>query len=500
MLSKRVAVVLIPRFTIALLGRENPTWLLEAVALVEDDSETATILEVNGKATKSGVTVGITIAQGEMLCPGLIRVLHDRQREEEATAKICELLRQIASAVKTAGSGCFVAEAEGFEHLYGGESQLAQRLVDVVKTYGLPVQVGIADNQFVAKVAAEISRGYTCTIVPPSQAQSFLQSLSIKHLPLGSEFRNQLVNLGLRTIGQVAQFPANEIVERFGREGWLASRLARGEDPEFFVPETPPDDWQEEIYLGFAIYRAEQISNYVRVLLEKLFGKLKVVGKACAQITIQLRCDDRSRHTLEVAVDKPTLSLDRFLRQLRCKLAEVDLPAGVVELGVGPIVTTSQAIEQLALPGANCCNGGGSSLSTTVAPVSGQPLYPILQYAPIPEQTYQLLPQRPSVKVANAQTQTLNTPYCQRSLVGLRLIEPAQELEISDDHETLRVFKWRGRKQRIMSQRGPWQVSGNWWEGAFERRYYEIEIARGVTYLCYCDQEHGGWYVQGVFD
>jgi nucleotidyltransferase/DNA polymerase involved in DNA repair len=500
MLSKRVAVVLIPRFSIALLCRENPTRFLEAVTLVEDDAETATILEVNGKAAKAGIAMGMTIAQGEMLCPGLIRVLLDRQREEKATAKICELLRQIAPAVKTAGSGCFVSEAEGFDHLYGGESQLAQRLIDAVKTYGLPVQVGIADNQFVAKVAAETSRGCTCTVVPPSQAQSFLQSLSTKHLSLKLEFQDQLANLGLRTIGQVAQFPANEIVERFGREGWLASRLARGEDPEFFVPETPPDDWQEEIYLGFAIYRAEQIGNYVRLLLEKLFGKLKVVGKACTQITVQLRCDDRSRHTLEVAVDKPTLSLERFLRQLRCKLAEVDLPSGVIELGVGPVVTTSQAIEQLALPGGNCRNGGGSSSATTATPVSGQPLYPILQYAPIPELTYQLLPQRPSVKVASAQTQILYTPFCQRSLVGLRLIEPAQELEVGDNHETLRVFKWRGRKQRVMSQRGPWQVSGNWWDGAFARRYYEIEIIGGATYLCYCDQGHKRWYVQGVFD
>jgi protein ImuB len=499
MLTKRVAMVLIPRFAIALLCRENPTRLLEAVVLVENDAETAAIIEVNGKAAKAGVAVGMTVAQGEMLCSGLTRVLHDRHHEEETTTKICELLRQIAPTLKKAGSGCFVTEAKGFEHLYGGESPLAQRLINVIKTYGLPVQVGIADNQFVARVAAEISHGYTCTIVPPGQAQSFLQSLSIKHLSLEDEFRDQLANLGLRTIGQVAQFPGNEMVERFGREGWLASRLARGEDPDFFVPETPSDDWREELYLGFAVYRAEQIGNYVRLLLEKLFGKLKVAGKTCAQITVQLRCDDRSRHALEVAVDKPTLSLDRFLRQLCCRLAKVDMPAGVVELGIGPIVTTSQATEQLALPTANCRRGNISS-AVTVAPASCQPLYPVMQYASIPERSYQLLQQRPSAKVAGVQTQALNTPYCQRSLVGLRLIDPAQELEVGDDHETLRTLKWRGRKQRIISQRGPWQVSGNWWEGTFDRRYYEIEITGKVTYLCYRDQEHERWYVQGVFD
>ncbi len=495
MLTKRVATVLIPRFAIALSCRADPTWLLEAVALVEDDSATAMILEINGKAAKAGVAVGITFAQGEMLCPGLTRVLHDCQYEEESAVKVCELLQQIVPTIKRVGPGCFVTEAEGFEHLYGGESQLAQRLIDAIKTYGLPVQIGVADNQFAARVAAEISRGYACTIVPSGQAQSFLQPLPIKHLPLSDEFRNQLASLGLRTIGQVVQFPANELMERFGREGWLISRLARGEDPDFFVPETPPDDWQEEIYLGFAIYSVGQINNYLRMLLEKLFGKLKVAGKSCAQITVRLRCDDRSRHTLEIAVDKPTLSPDKFLRQLNYQLAKVELPAGVVELGVGPVVTISQAIEQLALPGANCGNGGDSPILMTT-----QLLHPVLQYAPIPERTYQLLSQRPSVKVASSQTQTFNPPYCQRSLQGLRLIEPAQRVEVSSDRETLRVIKCRGRKQRVTSQCGPWQVSGNWWDKSFERCYYEIEAVGAATYLCYHDQEQGEWYIQGVFD
>jgi nucleotidyltransferase/DNA polymerase involved in DNA repair len=496
MLKKRVAAVSIPRFAIAVHCRENPTILLDAVALVEDDTEAAVIIEVNGKAGKQGVATGMTVAQGGMLCPGLIHVLQNRQLEDETTTEICRLLREIAPAIKTNGSGCFVVEAEGFDHLYGGESPLAQRLIDVIKTYGLPIQVGIADNQFVATVAAEISRGYTCTIVAPAQAQTFLHSLPIKHLPLENEFRDQLANLGLRTIGQVAQFPANEMRERFGREGWLASRLARGEDPEFFVPETPPDDWQEEIYLGFAIYSTEQVGNYVRLLLEKLFGKLKLVARTCTQITVQLRCENRSRHTLEIAVDKPTLSPTKFLRQLRCKLSEVDLPAGVVELGIGPIVTTSEKTEQLAIPTTHCRGTDTSQVIATA--ISCQPLYPLVQYASIPERSYQLLPQPPSTKIATASTDALNVPYCQKSLAGLRLIGPAQELEVGVDGETLRNFKWRGRRQRVKAQRGPWRVSGNWWEGAFERKYYEIEISGGGSYLCYRDQER--WYVQGIFD
>lgn len=496
MLKKRVAVVLIPRFAIAVHCRKNPTLLLEPVALTEDNTDAALILEVNGKANKQGVAVGMTVAQGSMLCPGLIQVLRDTQREEKTTTGIATLLREIAPAIKTFDAGCFVVEAEGFEHLYGGESQLAQRLIEMIKSYGLPVQVGVADNQFVARVAAEISRGYAGTIVPAGQAQMFLQTLSIKHLPLANEFRDQLANLGLRTIGQVAQFPANEMKERFGREGWLASRLARGEDPEFFVPESPPDDWQEKLYLGFAIYTAEQVASYTGILLEKLFGKLKAVAKTCSQITVQLRCDDRSRHTIEIAVDKPTLSSTKFLRQLRCKLGETDLPAGVVELGIGPIVTTAEKTEQLAIPATHGQSGDNSQIIATA--VSCQPLYPQAQYAPIPERSYQLLPQPPSSKAATATTDALNIPYCQRSLTGFRLIEPVQECDVGVDGEMLRNIKWRGRRQRVKIQHGPWQVSGNWWEGAFERRYYEIEVSSGGSYLCYHEQEH--WYLQGVFD
>ncbi len=497
MLTKRVAAVLIPRFATALFCRENPTWLLESVVLVEDDTDTAAIIEVNGKAAKTGITVGMTAAQGVMLCPGLIRVTHDSKREQQETTKICDLLRRVVPQINAVGSGCFVTESEGFEHLYGGETQLAQRLIEAVKSYGLPVQIGIADNQFAAKVAAEISRGFTCTIVPSGRTHSFIQPLPVKHLPISAEFRDKLFNLGLRTIQQVAQFPANEMVERFAREGWLVSRLARGEDPDFFVPETPPDDWHEEIYLGFAIYRAEPIANYVRLLLEKLFGKLKIAGKACAQITIQLRCDDRSRHLIEIPVEKPTLSIEKFLRQLRCKLAEIDLPAGVIELGVGPIVTTSHAPKQLALPAADRRDSDDISIAATN---SCQPLYPLLQYSPIPERSYQLLTQRPKARNGISQSQIPAISFCKHSLTGLRLLEPATVIEVNDRDGALRQINWCGQRRKVTSQQGPWEVSGNWWEGAFTRQYYEIETARGEALLCYFDREQQRWYMQGVFD
>jgi hypothetical protein len=148
------------------------------------------------------------------------------------------------------------------------------------------------------------------------------------------------------------------------------------------------------------------------------------------------------------------------------------------------------------LPAADC--RVGKKVST---PATSEPLfYPVMQYAPIPERSFRFLSQRPSAKVANAQSQPPDVPYCGRSLVGLRLLESPQRIDVTNDRDTLRMFGWRGRRQRVVSQRGPWQVSGNWWEGAFARRYYEVETGGGETYLCYCEQESQGWFVQGVFD
>src|SRR5690606_34856386 len=96
----RVVCALIPRFGLALYSKDDPHLLLDAAVLAEDDTDTALVLEVNGKAAKVGVTVGMTAAQAGMLCSGLVVKTKNPAREEQALQELLTRLQAIAPLIE----------------------------------------------------------------------------------------------------------------------------------------------------------------------------------------------------------------------------------------------------------------------------------------------------------------------------------------------------------------------------------------------------------------
>jgi protein ImuB len=504
--TKRIACALIPRFGLSLHLRDAPELLSRPVALTDGVRESAAILQVNDQATRAGIKVGMTAAQGGMLSPELVIKVRNQESESKESQQVLGTLQQVAPFIAVDAQGVYFIEAVGLAGLYGSEAGLAMRVVDAIKALGLPVRVGIADNNYVARVAAEVSSHHAYTIVPPQTGRRFLKPLAIKYLAVSGETRAQLQALGLTTIGQVAALPVNELMERFGREGWLLAKLSHGECPDYFHPETPPDDWREKVFLSFSICRAETIVDYTRMLLEKLFKRLKALGRVCTQVAITLKCDDHNQYDFEVGLDKPTLSVGKFLRQLRVKLERLVLSAGVVEINAAPVATESLVAEQLQLPQSSGKKGSASLPVKAVIGTStpGELYRSILCHRSLPEKSYQIITGESFSGALNMRMGDVasycDRPYTLHLLTGLRLIDPCRQIQVVVDKDAPRLIIIDRKQQQVKRLHGPWVLSGGWWGDGFDRRYYDIETDQHRAYLLYSDRTSSRWFLQGIFD
>src|SRR5207342_1218151 len=99
--------------------------------------------------------------------------------------------------------------------------------------------IGIADGPFAADLAAQAAA--PIAVIPLGASSAFLAPQPIGTLDR-PELTDVLVRLGLRTLGSLAALPAPDVLARFGSEGQLAWRLARGLDerPPALAP--PPAD------------------------------------------------------------------------------------------------------------------------------------------------------------------------------------------------------------------------------------------------------------------
>ena len=140
---------------------------------------------------------------------------------------------------------------------------------------------GIADGPFAAAVAARLGQ-----TVPSGATAGFLAPLPVELLDR-PELTGLLRRLGLATLGAFAALPAGEVLARFGPDGALAHRLARGDDERLPTPRVVPPDLAVETELDPPVDNVEAVVFTARRLAEDAHARLAAAGLACARVAIE---------------------------------------------------------------------------------------------------------------------------------------------------------------------------------------------------------------------
>ena len=556
MATKRVAVVLIPNFTLAVFAKTQRSRAQGAIALVDMIDDTAPVVAINDEATRSGITCGMTVSQAQAFCPGLAVYQRDLIAERAEAQAITGWLGALSPAVHEESPGLFQLDASGMMLLYRDEATYADRIIAALRPLGYTVQVGLANNAFVARVAAERAQPGEYLIIPAYQEKAFLSGLGREYLAMSEETDSLLHDLGIKQIAQVSAIPINEMTERFGDEGNMLVTLSRGEScrsmarqvgaPDATKPDIlSPDQFTTTRFFSAPLEQTAYLRRHINQLLGDLLERLKSFGQGCACVEIRLHLDNRTEQLISLAVEKPTASVRLFLRQWQTQSESLKLESGINGITVTIPHLRPLLIEQTAL----ATHREPSSVPMTL-PDSVHRAH--LHSGILPEECFELLRYVRSCRVRSPRTRCdltrsdtgrshagqscdcppqdpperkseerllrsreardtrndrpvdakMSKPHRQRrwESVGLRLFKPPRLVRMHTQHNQPIDFTWAGRHRAIIHATGPWELSGHWWQSGFHRRYYEIIVDTCQRYLVFCDETDPRWYVQGVFD
>jgi protein ImuB len=183
--------------------------------------------------------------EAQARCPELVLVDHDPAVDARVFEPVAAALEALTPRIEIVHPGCCGFPTRGPSRYHGGDEALADkaaRAVDVVLAGRGPVRVGVADGQFAARLAARSSdaaRGPK--VVAPGGSAEFLASRPVETVDRPG-LVDVLRRLGLRTLGDLAALPAQDVLGRFGHEGAIAHRLAQGLDEHPPAPQPPPPD------------------------------------------------------------------------------------------------------------------------------------------------------------------------------------------------------------------------------------------------------------------
>ena len=141
--------------------------------------------------------------------------------------KVVRRLEDAGFAVEPDEPGCAYFETKGVERLYGGVEAALKRALAAVGA-GWDARAGAATRRFAALAAAGVARAGQALVVSDERTREFLAPLPLTLLPLERERREELEELGVERLGELAGLPGGAVAERLGPDGRRAWSLARG--------------------------------------------------------------------------------------------------------------------------------------------------------------------------------------------------------------------------------------------------------------------------------
>src|SRR5690348_11087192 len=253
------------------------------------------------------------------MCPELELVEQDPATAEQAWEEILRRLEDAGFAVEPAEPGTVYFESRGVERLYGGLEPALKRALAAVGTAWDP-RVGAAERRFAALAAANVARAGQALIVSDDRARSFLAPLPLTLLPLERERYEELEELGVRTIGELAGLPGGAVAERLGPDGRRAWSLARGEHDGRVSARRPHMPLVETLEFPEAVGQELTLRRGLGVLVDGLLARPERAGRPPRKLALWARLVGGASWRQVVTLREPTADPERLRLALGPKL------------------------------------------------------------------------------------------------------------------------------------------------------------------------------------
>jgi DNA polymerase-4 len=294
------------------------------------------------EARAFGARSAMPMAQARRLCPPGTAYLSPRFAAYKMTSEVVmALLAEVTPLVEQVSIDEAYLDLAAADHDLSprGVTGLALRLKREIAaaTGGVTGSVGVASSKLLAKIGSELNKPDGLTVVPAGGELAVLHPLPVGRLGgVGPATEQRLHRAGVRTVGQLAKVPLEDLVDWFGvAHGGGLYRLARADDDRPVVGEREAKSVSAEETFDVDLTDAGRLNRELDLLSARVAGRLRAGGITGRTVNIKVRHHDFTTVTRAITRDQPTDD-PRLVAQLaRRLLTEIDTSGGIRLLGVG---------------------------------------------------------------------------------------------------------------------------------------------------------------------
>lgn len=290
---------------------DNPGYRGKPVIVAGRAGRRGVVSSCSYEARKYGVHSAMPALSAKKLCPEGIFVPARMDRYREVSEKIMAILKNYSSSVMQNSVDEAFLDMTGTEKLFGPPADAAKKIKrDIMKTTGLTVSVGIAENMYLAKLASDFKKPDGIYEVERGKGTEFIDSVKFSKLwGIGKSTLTKLSDSGIKSAAQLRNYPEKALASIFGEAAAsFLYKICRGEDPGIFVFEHKSRSISNEITFERDISDYETAKEILLDLSHKIMFRLMKKNFSSKTLFLKIRLGDFSSSTIQTTKQAPFTS------------------------------------------------------------------------------------------------------------------------------------------------------------------------------------------------
>lgn len=296
---------------------DNPELRGKPVA-VGGSGERHVVAAASYEARKFGVRSAMPSITAKRLCPDLIFVRHHFDRYEEISSRVFEILRDYTDVVEPLSIDEAFMDVTSDKKKIGSATIIAKEIRKEIKNKtGLTASAGISFNKFLAKIASDIRKPDGLFIIPPEDAEKFIESLPIeKFYGIGKVTSEKMHKLGIHQGADLKKWDLSSLVRNFGKAGKFYYDIARG------IDDRPVEPFSERKSVGTELTYEKDLTTRFEIIAElykiekELMERLENTETTGKTITIKVKFANFRQVTRSKTLQKYIRDFDTLHREV----------------------------------------------------------------------------------------------------------------------------------------------------------------------------------------
>jgi protein ImuB len=334
-----------------------------------------------------------------------------------------------------------------------------------------------------------------------SNAQRLIAEKSVQ------EILTILHKWGIHTLGELAALDKEQLGARLGPEAVRMWERANGQFSRVLKLVRPPESFAESFEFENEIETAEPLLFILRRFLEQLAIRLGAIYLVAKELALRITFTDKQIYERVFKIPQPTNDADLLFRMLHTHLENFKSEHAIVAVSLeahptkpvreqfGLFETTLRNPHQLSETLARLIALHGTErVGTPVIEETHRP--DAFRMEPFSWAAVESAVPSGVNRGCGPDSHALRTAH---ATAALRRFRPAVSASVLLDADTPAHLRSTEICGKVIEQRGPYLISGNWWdEKSWARAEWDLEMENSE--LVRVHESEGTWEMDGIYD